>query len=200
MSKFLDGEGLQQVKEDYENKIGKKVDTVPGKSLVSDEEITKLEGVEAGAQKNVIGEVQLNTVKIEPAEGVVNIDLKDYTKTADLAEAPGLTDKFLDKDTASSTYLSQQDATSTYAKKEDLGKIQIPNCTKSDLESKKETAQDGERYTVTDDDFHIYIYDASSQEFKDTGTHVNLTDYAKTADLPTAMTQEEIAAILNPEA
>ena len=53
--------------------LGNKVDKENGKSLVSNAEITKLAGIEAGAQANVIEEIKVNGVKVEPTEKVVDI-------------------------------------------------------------------------------------------------------------------------------
>lgn len=55
--------------------LANKVDKENGKSLVSDTEITKLVGIEAGAQANVIEEIKVNGVKVEPTEKAVNIDV-----------------------------------------------------------------------------------------------------------------------------
>ncbi len=55
--------------------LANKVDKVQGKSLVLDTEITKLAGIEAGAQANVIEEIKVNGVKVEPTEKAVNIDV-----------------------------------------------------------------------------------------------------------------------------
>ena len=55
--------------------LANKVDKVEGKSLVSDTEITKLAGIEAGAQANVIEEIKVNGVKVEPTAKAVNIDV-----------------------------------------------------------------------------------------------------------------------------
>ena len=55
--------------------LANKVDKENGKSLVSDTEITKLAGIEAGAQANVIEEIKVNGVKVEPTEKAVNIDV-----------------------------------------------------------------------------------------------------------------------------
>ena len=55
--------------------LANKVDKENGKSLVSDTEITKLAGIEAGAQANVIEEIKVNGVKVEPTAKAVNIDV-----------------------------------------------------------------------------------------------------------------------------
>ena len=183
--KFLDANGLKKVKEDYEKKIGVKVDKVEGSQLVETADVTKLKGLEN------IKEVQVNGQKLTVGDdGIVNIDvqgvidgdglatdtevdtkLQDYTKTENLADDPGLVGKFLDKETAQSTY----------ANKEDIHKIQIPTCTQEELEEKKATAVDGDRVVVTDEEYHIYIYigETGTGEWKDTGTHINLSDYVQ---------------------
>ena len=55
--------------------LANKVDKVVGKSLVSDTEIAKLAGIETGAQANVIEEIKVNGVKVEPTAKAVNIDV-----------------------------------------------------------------------------------------------------------------------------
>ena len=46
------------------NAIGQKVDKVEGKDLVDTAQITKLEGIEAGAQANVIEKISVNGVDV----------------------------------------------------------------------------------------------------------------------------------------
>lgn len=70
--------------EEVDALLAKKVDVVEGKSLVSDTEITKLAGIEAGAQANVIEEIKVNGVKVEPAEKAVNIDIADEVGKLDI--------------------------------------------------------------------------------------------------------------------
>jgi len=55
--------------------IGGKVDKVTGKSLISDTEITRLGGMETGAQVNVIEGVQVNGVDLTPTNKKVNVDI-----------------------------------------------------------------------------------------------------------------------------
>ena len=55
--------------------VGKKVDKVDGKSLVSDTLIAKLEGVEDGAQANKIETIKVNGVAVDITDKAVNIDL-----------------------------------------------------------------------------------------------------------------------------
>ena len=189
-------EQVQLISKDYNEKINKKVDAVEGKSLVDDTEITKLQSVKANAEPNTITGIQINSQDItpDPETKKVNItaenlapDLKgfvqdselteqlgEYTKTENLADDPGIAGKYLDKETAQSTY----------AKRDDIPKVQIPTCTQEELEDKKATAVDGDRVVVTDEEYHIYIYigETGTGEWKDTGTHVVLTEYQKTAD------------------
>ena len=64
--------------------LANKVDKVEGKSLVSNTEITKLAGIEAGAQANVIEEIKVNGVKVEPTEKAVNIDVAGEVSKLDI--------------------------------------------------------------------------------------------------------------------
>ena len=50
------------------NAIGQKVDKVEGKDLVDTAQITKLEGIEAGAQANVIEKISVNGVDVSVDE------------------------------------------------------------------------------------------------------------------------------------
>lgn len=59
-------------------KIDTKVDAVVGKSLVSDTLITKLEGVEAGAQANKIEKITVDGVEIAINDKIANITLPSY--------------------------------------------------------------------------------------------------------------------------
>lgn len=56
-----------------ETNLGNKVDRETGKSLINVTDITKLAGIAEGAQVNVIEEIQVNGVKVEPTEKTVNI-------------------------------------------------------------------------------------------------------------------------------
>ena len=56
-----------------ETNLGNKVDREEGKSLINVTDITKLTGIAEGAQVNVIEEIQVNGVKVEPTEKTVNI-------------------------------------------------------------------------------------------------------------------------------
>ena len=56
-----------------ETNLGNKVDREAGKSLIDVTDITKLAGIAEGAQVNVIEEIQVNGVKVEPTEKTVNI-------------------------------------------------------------------------------------------------------------------------------
>lgn len=50
----------------------------------SNDEKTKLTGIEAGAQVNKIESVKVNSTALDISEKAVNIDLSDYAKTADM--------------------------------------------------------------------------------------------------------------------
>ena len=62
---------IDTIKTNLDSKVTKE----DGKSLVSNTEIAKLAGIEAGAQANVIEEIKVNGVKVEPTEKAVNIDV-----------------------------------------------------------------------------------------------------------------------------
>lgn len=176
---------ITDVAEDYTKELKKKVDVVKGSQLVETTDVEKLKGLEN------IKEVQVNGQKLTVGDdGIVNIDVEgvitgdnlvsdtelteqlgQYTKTESLKDDPGIAGKYLDKETAQSTY----------ANKNDIPKVQIPTCTQEELEEKKATAVDGDRVVVTDEEYHIYIYigETGTGEWKDTGTHVVLTDYVQ---------------------
>ena len=65
------------------NAIGQKVDKVEGKDLVDTAQITKLEGIAAGAQANVIEKISVNGVD-------VSIDENKRAIISDLATASNL--------------------------------------------------------------------------------------------------------------
>lgn len=211
--KFLDSNGLKKVKEDYEKKIGVKVDKVEGSQLVETTDVTKLKEL-ANIKK-----VQVNSTDVQVGEdGTLNIDVQGIIDGDNLVSDSELTEKLAD-----------------YAKRDDVPKVQIPTCTQEELEGKKATAVDGDRVVVTDEEYHIYIYigETGTGEWKDTGTHINLSGYvqkeegkslvldtdvtqittnktnieslqstiqekANTSDLPEALSDEEIEAVLNP--
>ena len=60
---------IDTIKTNLDSKVTKE----DGKSLVSNTEIAKLADIEAGAQANVIEEIKVNGVKVEPTEKVVDI-------------------------------------------------------------------------------------------------------------------------------
>ncbi len=72
--------------------LDKKVDKVDGKGLSTNDYTTteknKLAGISAGAQVNVIEEVQLNGSKITPSSKAVNIDLSNYATKGDVSAIP----------------------------------------------------------------------------------------------------------------
>lgn len=68
-----------------ETNLGNKVDREEGKSLIDVTDITKLAGIEEGAQVNVIKEVQIDGVKVEPESKVINIT--GLAKNSDLNAA-----------------------------------------------------------------------------------------------------------------
>lgn len=79
--------GASYTKTEADGLLAAKVDVVTGKSLVSDELITKLQGVEAGAQVNVVKSVDIESGLALDAQGALSIDSIDQAKIAGLAEA-----------------------------------------------------------------------------------------------------------------
>lgn len=75
------------VKTDVDTALANKVDKAEGKSLVADTEITKLSGVAAGAQVNVIEAVKVNNTALDITEKAVNIDLSSYALKSDVTSA-----------------------------------------------------------------------------------------------------------------
>lgn len=69
--------------------IGKKVDKVEGKGLSTEDFTTafktKLEGIDAGAQANVIETVKVNGTALTPSSKAVNIDLSNYATLSDIS-------------------------------------------------------------------------------------------------------------------
>lgn len=94
--------------------VAKKVDKVEGKSLVDDDEITKLAGVEAEAQKN-----KVETVSAEFE--LVERDLR--IKAVEMAKITGLNDALAGKAGVSTT-LAGYGITDAYTKTETEGRIQ----------------------------------------------------------------------------
>lgn len=79
-----------KTKQDTANqtKFDGKVDKADGKSLIADTEITRLAGIETGAQVNVIESVSVkNEDIVAVTDKGVEIDLSAYAKTADVTYA-----------------------------------------------------------------------------------------------------------------
>lgn len=172
-------EQTKLISKDYNEKINKKVDAVEGKSLVDDDEITKLSGIEAGAQKNNITSVEVNgTPQVIGEDGKLSLDVEAVLDTDGFVKDQDLTEQL-------APYLKSEDANGKFATKEEmtnLGTIQ-GTCEKEELESKKEGASVGDCFVVTDDSNHIYFYNGT--DFVDTGNDIDLTPYLKSAEAET---------------
>lgn len=124
MAKYLDGEGLKLVVKDYDGKIDKKVTAETGKQLIETTKVTKLDGIEEGAQVNEITEANLES-KVTgkgfaksseiPTDYLTDEDLTDYAKTTDIpsldgyaksTDIPDVSGK-LDSSVAESTYATK---------------------------------------------------------------------------------------------
>lgn len=121
-----------------------------------------------------------------------HVDLSGYATTtyvdgelAKKADQSAL-DGYVKKDEIESTFDSYatdqevSDLLQQYAKKDEIAKVQMKVVTQSELEGLKESSVEGDRVVVSDDSWHIYVYDGT--DWHDTGTHIDLTDYQKTAD------------------
>ena len=84
----VDATGLFKAVADNAAAIATKVDKVDGKGLSTNDYTTdeknKLAGIAAGAQVNVIEEIQLNGSKINPSGTTVNINLSAYALKSDI--------------------------------------------------------------------------------------------------------------------
>lgn len=73
------------------NLMANKVDKVAGKDLSENDyttaDKTKLEGIAAGAQVNVLETVKVNGTALTPSNKAVNIDLSAYAKKSDITSA-----------------------------------------------------------------------------------------------------------------
>lgn len=85
--KYLDDDGLLYVKQKLDTKFADKVDKVTGKGLSTEDyttaEKTKLNGIEAGAEENVIETVKVNGTALTPDANKA-VDVTVPTKTSDL--------------------------------------------------------------------------------------------------------------------
>lgn len=68
------------LKSELEGEIAKKVDAVEGSRLMTDAEGTKLDGIEAGAQVNVIESLEINGVEATITDKKASVTLDCYTK------------------------------------------------------------------------------------------------------------------------
>ena len=70
------------------NAIGQKVDKVDGKDLIETSKITKLDGIEAGAQANVIEKISVNGVDVTIGENK-KAEISGLATTSDLGLLQG---------------------------------------------------------------------------------------------------------------
>ena len=70
------------------NAIGQKVDKVDGKDLIETSKITKLDGIEAGAQANVIEKISVNGVDVTIDENKRAI-ISDLATSSELSSLQG---------------------------------------------------------------------------------------------------------------
>lgn len=104
----------------------------------------------------------------------VDTKLGEYTKTANLADDPGISGKYLDKETAGTTYATKTEMTN-------LGTV-LGETTKEELDSKKGESTVGDCWVTTDDN-HIHYYNGT--DFVDLGGNLDLGPYLKSEDAST---------------
>ena len=78
----VDGVALNITDKAVNVDLSGKVDKAEGKSLIADTEITRLAGMETGAQANVIESIKLNGALIEAVDKCVNIAIPAATASA----------------------------------------------------------------------------------------------------------------------
>ena len=114
MAVYLDKEGLSHFWQGLKQKLANKVDKVEGKGLSTNDfttaEKNKLEGIEAGADANVIETIQVNNQALTPTGKAVNIPVP--TKTSDLTNDSGyITSADVPEGAAASTTTPKMDGT-----------------------------------------------------------------------------------------
>lgn len=158
--------GDTAVKTEVMEEVAKKVDKVEGKSLIDDTLITKLEGVETGAQVNKIEVVKLDGVALDisPADKSVDVAIAGtYAKKTDFEALKG---------SISSAYVFKG------SKK-----------TKAELDGvATEGLRVGDVYNVEEGGMN---YAWTGTTWDALGGITDLSEYMKTADL-VAITDEEI--------
>lgn len=191
-----------------------------GQGLYPDTDKSKLEGVEAGAEVNVIEKITVNGTEatIDPASKTAKIDVEAIiegdgfvnddeltTKLADYAKSQDVADTYLKSEDASSTYLTQTTAESTYAKATDLSAVQEKigkigevkgATTKEELSTLEPEPNKGDIYIATDDENHLFMFVGQEQPgadengFVDLGNHIDLSGYVKSENLTEASDED----------
>lgn len=114
MAVYLDKEGFSHFWQGLKQKLANKVDKVEGKGLSTNDfttaEKNKLEGIEAGADANVIETIQVNNQALTPTGKAVNIPVP--TKTTELTNDSGfITSSDIPEGAAASTTTPKMDGT-----------------------------------------------------------------------------------------
>lgn len=114
MAKYLDNNGLLYFWQQIKTKLADKVDKVEGKGLSTNDfttaEKNKLEGIEAGADANVIETIQVNNQALTPTGKAVNIQVP--TKTSEITNDSGfITSSDIPEGAAASTTTPKMDGT-----------------------------------------------------------------------------------------
>lgn len=186
---------LTTVAKDYNGKIDKKVDKVEGKELIDTTAITKLEGIEEGAQKNTITKIQVNGTDQTNLDGTVNLDI----------DAVISGDGFVSDDelgTQLAEYLKSAEAETTYVKDTELeskvkavvGTVYTYKGTKADLTEIKavESPTAGDVYNAEDTGAN-YAYvgpDEGDEGWDKLSDTIDLSAYATTENMNTELAKK----------
>ena len=199
-TEYLDKAGATLLVQKTKAELAKKVDTVSGKGLSTNDYTTaeknKLSGIAAGAQVNTITTVKVNGTALTPDSSKA-VNVTTPTKTSQLTNDSGYqTAANVETIVTGKGYQTASQVSSAISTA--VGKItQISYSKVSSLPS---TGATGVIYLVahshgTQDVYDEYIWMADSKTFEKIGnTDIDLSGYVKTTDL-TAITTDELNAM-----
>lgn len=192
-----------------------------GKGLIETTKVTKLDGIEAGAQVNEITNENIETkvsgkgfAKTQDiANGYVakesnkGLSTNDYDNAAK-AIVDGISDTYLTKESAGSTYATQATVNALAEKANKIWHLAEtdPVITKSQLATKAASATEGLAYIVSDDNNHMYVFLGKSvagttEGFYDIGGDYDLSGYLTTSEAgSTYQTKEDMSNYLTTNA
>lgn len=191
MGKHIDIDGLKAYKKQSDSIYVAKEE---GKGLIKTTDVTKLEGIEEGAQKNNITKVTVNGTDQTIADGTLTIDVEAVIEGDGFVKDEELT-------TTLGDYVKTETADSTYVKTAELdakvktavGTVYHPKGSKASLTEIKavEAPQEGDVYNAEDTGAN-YVYVGEGQGDDESGWDklsetVDLSSYATTDSLTTGL-------------